>query len=63
MPSIEEKYKLFQLNEGLREHLCKLSDSHFPFLSAPSRVVVETVVVEGGERKIVSEEEQDAKLV
>jgi hypothetical protein len=63
MPDIEGKYELFQLNNELREHLRQLSDSHFPFSTSRNRIVVETVVVENGERTIVRKEEQDAKLV
>lgn len=63
MPDIEGKYELFQLSDELCEHLRQLSDSHFPFSTLVNRIVVETVVVENGERTTVRKEEQDAKLV
>ncbi|MFH1079590.1 MAG: hypothetical protein V1766_04930 [Pseudomonadota bacterium] len=60
MEDIYEKYKLFQLGEELRQHLLRLSDSKFPLQQPQTRVVVETLIMENGERRVISKEEQDA---
>ena len=59
----EKLYEQFQLTPSQRENLRSLTDS--PFREAPKldRFIVETVIVEGGERRIISKEEQSAKLV
>lgn len=60
MHDLDEKYKLFQLDEGLQEHLVSLSDYQFPLHQTSKRIVVETLVVENGERRILHREERDA---
>lgn len=60
MNDINEKYKTFQLEERLREHLLGLSDYKFPLHQSRKRIVVETLVVENGDRKIVRQEEKGA---
>jgi hypothetical protein len=60
MEDIDEKYRLFQLGEDLRQHLLALSDSRFPMKQPRARVIVETLIMENGEGKVVNREEQDA---
>lgn len=60
MNDIDERYKLFQLGEGLQDHLLSLSDYHFPLQQASKRVVVETLIIENGEQKMLHREERDA---
>lgn len=60
MNDINEKYKLFQLGEGLREHLLGLSDYKFPLHQAKKLIIVETLLLENGNRKIVHQEEKGA---
>ena len=63
MLAYEKLYEQFQLTPNQRENLRSVTDS--PFREAPKldRFIVETVIVEGGERRIISKEEQSAKLV
>ncbi len=63
MQDIKEKYKLFQINEELHNHLCQLSDVHFPFLSSRSPVILETVIMKNGKLTIISKEKQYIELV
>lgn len=60
MSDIDEKYKLFQLGEGLHDHLLSLSDYHFPLQQASTRVIVETIIIENGEQRMLHTEERDA---
>jgi len=59
----ENKYGQFQLTPEKCDSLRWLADprSHLPH--PRDRVIVETVIVEHGERRTVKREEQDAKLV
>jgi hypothetical protein len=63
MQDIEEKYKRFEINEELYNHLCQLSDVHFPFASSPSPVILETIIMKNGKITIISKEKQYIKLV
>ncbi len=60
MEDINEKYKLFQLTDDLRQHLLRLSDSRFPLQKPSARVLVETLIMQDGETKVMNKEEQDA---
>ena len=63
MPKFETLYDQFQITAEKCDNLRWLADPKLHFSSATNRVVVETVIVENGERRIVNKEEQDAKLV
>jgi hypothetical protein len=61
MKEIKELYELFRLDEELRRHLLRLSDSSFPLQKPPqARVIVETLIIENGQRRVVNREDQDA---
>ncbi len=63
MPDFEKRYDQFQLTVEKCDNLRRLTDSPLHILRATDRVVVETIVVENGERRVVKTEEQCAKLV
>jgi len=63
MSEFEKLYEQFQITAEYGEELRKLSDSR-PFLPRViDRVIVETVIVENGERRVIKKDEKDAKLV
>jgi len=60
---IEKQYDRFQITAEKCDNLRRLADLRLHLPRATDRVVVETVIVENGERRIVKQEEQGAKLV
>jgi len=63
MSESEQKYELFNLTDDLVKHLRQLADPHFPLSNLSGRVVVDTVIVKDGVRKLINTEERGAKLV
>ncbi|WP_137936570.1 hypothetical protein [Chitinivorax sp. B] len=63
MSEFEKLYDRFQITAENCDNLRHLVEPALHLRRPAKRVVVETVVVENGERRIVKKEEQDAKLV
>lgn len=63
MPNFEQLYDQFQISDTTGDSLRRLANPPLQLLRPTDRVIVETVIVENGERRIVGKEEQDAKLV
>ena len=63
MPDFDQLYDRFQISATTGASLLRLAESspHLPRLT--DRVIVETVIVENGESRILGKEEQGAKLV
>lgn len=63
MPGFEKQYDRFLLTTEKCDNLRRLADprQHLPY--STDRVLVETVIVENGERRVVKQEERNAKLV
>jgi hypothetical protein len=62
MTDFDELYAAFKLEESQRDALRKLSDMS-SLRAWTARVRVETVVIDGGEKRILSKEESHAELV
>jgi hypothetical protein len=60
MNDIELKYALFGLTEDVRRRLVQLKQLSSPLKDNNRLVVVETVIVQGGERTVIDREEQNA---
>lgn len=60
MNNIEEKYTLFGLTEDSRARLTQLAQLASPPIPNEHRIVVETVVVQDGDRIVVEREERSA---
>ncbi|MEP6889306.1 MAG: hypothetical protein ABI955_01260 [Nitrospirota bacterium] len=58
MNDIEDKYAQFGLTEEVRQRLVQLSALRPPTDVATPLLIVETVIIQGGNRTIVSKEEQ-----
>jgi hypothetical protein len=63
MQKFEGPYSQFQITAEQKDNLRQLSEPWTDHTHATSRVVVEAVFVENGERRVVEMEEQGAKLV
>lgn len=63
MPNFEQRYDRFQISPEKGGSLRLLAEPPLHLPPSTDRVIVETVIVENGERRIVSKEEQGAKLV
>lgn len=63
MAEYEMRYAQFGLAPEQRESLRRLGEPPLHIPPRLERLIVETIIVEGGERRVVKEEEQDAKLV
>jgi hypothetical protein len=63
MSEFETQYDAFNLTEKLAEQLKALSTPTWNQVEASRRVVVETVVVQEGNRRVINEEITHAKLV
>lgn len=63
MPEFEKQYDRFLLTTEKCNNLRWLADPRLHLPRATDRVLVETVIVENGERRVVKQEEQNAKLV
>ena len=63
MTAYEKLYDQFLLTSDKREGLLSLSELLFYTPPKMGRLIVETVIVENGERLIIKKEEQSAKLV
>lgn len=62
MSEFEKLYEEFHISTEHGETLKRLADLA-PHNHSSGRIVVETVIVEHGERRIVKKEERSAKLV
>ena len=62
MTDFDELYAAFKLEQTQRDALLKLGDMS-SFRTWTARLKVETVVIESGERRILSKEETHAELV
>lgn len=58
MNEIEDKYVLFALSEDMRKHLVELAHVQTFGKETPKRVIVETVVVQHGNRTVLDREER-----
>lgn len=63
MSKFETLYDQFQITAEKCDNLRWLADPKLQFSGVMDCVVVETVIVENGERRIVKKEAQGAKLV
>jgi hypothetical protein len=63
MSEFEKLYDQFQITTENCSSLRRLAEPALHLLRPAERVVVETVIVENGQRRIVKKEEQGAKLV
>jgi hypothetical protein len=63
MSSFKEQFDMFQLTSAKCKYLQHLAESNPYLLQSGVRVLVETVVVDEGERRVIKKEEQGAKLV
>ncbi len=60
MDNIDDTYALLGLTEEIRDRLVNLANLGRPSTAELSRVVVETVVIEDGARKVIEREERSA---
>lgn len=60
MTEIAKKFELFQLNDELKDHLTRLSSSHFPLQAEAKNVLIETVILDQEGKKVVKQETQRA---
>lgn len=58
MNDFEDKYALFALSEDIRKHLDQLARFQTLGKETTNRVVVETVVIQHGDRTIIDREER-----
>lgn len=63
MTEFEKLYDRFQITAEEGENLRRLAEPALHLRRPPARVVVETVVVENGERRVVKTEAQGVQLV
>jgi len=63
MSEFAKKYDQFRLTTEQCENLRRLADPRLHLPRTVDRVIVETVIVEDGERRVIKQEEQGAKLV
>jgi len=63
MPEFEKQYELFLLTTEKCDNLRWLADSRLDLPRTTDRVLIETVIVDNGERRVLKQEEQYAKLV
>lgn len=63
MPIFEDLYAAFQLEPSQREALQKLADLSSLGTVQSTRLMVETAIIDGGEKTVVSKEETHAQLV
>jgi hypothetical protein len=63
MGEYESRYAEFRLTNEQRDSLRRLTKPSLHSPSTAGRLLVETIIVECGERRVVKEEEQGAKLV
>ena len=63
MSDFQKQYDEFRLSTEQCESLRRLADPKLYLPPTEDRVIVETVIVEDGERRVIKKEEQCAKLV
>ena len=63
MPDFDKLYDCFKITAKEGDSLRRLAEPALHLRRSPDRVIVETVVVEDGERRIVKTEVQTAQLV
>jgi hypothetical protein len=63
MSEFEKLYEQFQISAEKFDNLQRLADPRQHLPRVTDRVIVETVIVENGERRVIKKDEQDAKLV
>ena len=63
MHTLDQLYAQFQISAEEGDRLRRLADPGRHVHGETDRVVVETIIVEHGERRIVKTEERSAKLV
>ena len=63
MSNFEKQYGEFRLSTEQCESLRRLADPRLHLPRTEDRVIVESVIVEDGERRVIKKEEQCAKLV
>ena len=63
MTNFAKQYDQFRLTTEQCETLRRLADPRLHLPRIADLVIVETVIVEDGERRIIKKEEQSAKLV
>lgn len=63
MSDFEKLYEQFQITSEKCDNLREFADPRQYLPRVADRVIVETVIVENGERRVIKKDEQDAKLV
>jgi hypothetical protein len=63
MSEFEKQYNQFQLTAEQCDNLRRLADPRLYLPRTANRVIVETVIIENGERRVIKKEEQGAELV
>lgn len=63
MSEFEKLYNQFQITAEKRDNLRWLAEPRPYLRRVTDRVIVETVIIENGERRVIKKEEQGAKLV
>lgn len=63
MPEFEKQFEAFLLSPQKTDEFAALGRYEFSFCPPPAQLVVETVLVENGDRKVVRSEALGAKLV
>lgn len=63
MSELAKQYDQFRLTTEQCENLRRLADPRLHLPRMADRVIVETVIIEDGERRVIKKEEQSAKLV
>jgi len=63
MSDFEKRYERFKITAKEGDSLRGLAEPALHLRRSPDRVIIETVVVEDGERRVVKTEVQSAQLV
>jgi len=63
MSDFEKRYERFKITAKEADNLRRLAEPALHLRRAPNRVIVETVVIEDGDRRVVKTEVQSAQLV
>ena len=63
MSELAKQYDQFGLTTEQCEDLRRLADPQLYLPRTAERLIVETIIVEDGERRVIKKEEQNAKLV
>lgn len=63
MSTFKKQYDQFQLSPKQCDDLQQLADPRLHLPRTTDRLIVETILIEDGERRVVKKEEQGAQLV